>query len=42
MYGFSVYLNEAIDRDRIDRMVAAGFTGILHQYIFQKMIPLPI
>lgn len=28
MYGFSVYLNEAIDRDYIDRMVAAGFTGI--------------
>ncbi len=28
MYGFSVYLNEAIDRDHIDRMVAAGFTGI--------------
>ncbi|MFE2775881.1 DUF871 domain-containing protein [Aerococcus urinaeequi] len=28
MYGFSVYLNEEIDRDHIDRMVAAGFTGI--------------
>ena len=28
MYGFSVYLNEAINRDYIDRMVAAGFTGI--------------
>lgn len=28
MYGFSVYLNEAINRDHIDRMVAAGFTGI--------------
>lgn len=28
MYGFSVYLNEAINQNDIDQMIDAGFTGI--------------
>lgn len=28
MYGFSVYLNEAINQNQIEQMIGAGFTGI--------------